>query len=58
MIHRAMKLRKALAKCFLPQEIARLQPMITQRVEELLDGFRGAVGWISSRRSPLRCRRA
>lgn len=35
------KLRKALAKCFLPQEIARLQPMITQRVEELLNGFSG-----------------
>ncbi len=35
------KLRKALAKYFLPQEIARLEPMILQRVEELLDGFRG-----------------
>ncbi|SJZ31328.1 hypothetical protein SAMN02745126_00174 [Enhydrobacter aerosaccus] len=35
------KLRKAIAKYFLPQEIARLHPMIMQRVEELLDGFRG-----------------
>ncbi len=35
------KLRKPLAKYFLPQEIARLQPMISQRVEELLDSFKG-----------------
>lgn len=35
------RLRKALARYFLPQEIVRLRPMILQRVEELIDGFRG-----------------
>jgi len=35
------RLRKALAKYFLPHEVARLRPIILQRVEELIDGFRG-----------------
>ncbi|MPZ35343.1 MAG: cytochrome P450 [Rhodospirillales bacterium] len=35
------RLRKALAKYFMPQEVARLRPLILQRVEELIDGFRG-----------------
>lgn len=35
------KLRRPLARYFLPQEIGRLRPMILQRVEELIDGFRG-----------------
>ncbi len=35
------RLRKALAKYFLPQEIAGLRPMILSRVEELINGFRG-----------------
>lgn len=35
------RLRKVLARYFLPQEIGRLRPVILSRVEELIDGFRG-----------------
>jgi cytochrome P450 len=49
------RLRKALAKYFLPHEVARLRPTILQRVEELIDGFRGRdrVDFIESFAFPL-----
>lgn len=52
------RLRKALARYFLPQEIVRLRPMILQRVEELIDGFRGhdRVEFIESFAFPLPAR--
>jgi cytochrome P450 len=52
------RLRKALARYFLPQEIVRLRPMILQRVEELIDGFRGhdRVDFIESFAFPLPAR--
>lgn len=52
------RLRKALAKYFMPQEVARLRPLILQRVEELIDGFRGRdrVDFIESFAFPLPAR--
>ncbi len=52
------RLRKALAKYFLPHEVAQLRPIILQRVEELIDGFRGRdrVDFIESFAFPLPAR--